>query len=126
MARKHQETKRLARERHTIRVMIGMYCRGNHGRRSGLCDECQELYDYAMQRMDMCPFHEDKPTCAKCPIHCYKPEMRQRVRQVMRYAGPRMLFAHPLLTIQHYIDEYARHELAKKGTPPPTISAGKE
>ena len=61
-----------------------------------------------MQRIDRCPYQEDKPTCAKCPIHCYKPAMRERVRQVMRYAGPRMLLYHPVLAISHYIDEMTR------------------
>lgn len=99
---------RLERERHTIRLMIEIYCRGNHHTAEALCGDCQALHAYAMQRVDKCPFQADKPTCAKCPIHCYKPDMRERVRRVMRYAGPRMLFLHPVLTVRHYIDEYAR------------------
>jgi len=96
---------RLQRERHTIRVMIEMFCRGNHHTSDGLCAECQQLHAYAMRRIDKCPFQEDKPTCAKCTVHCYKPTMRAHVRQVMRYAGPRMILAHPVLTVRHYLDE---------------------
>jgi hypothetical protein len=96
---------RLERERRTIRTMIGMYCQAQHHTQGTLCQACQELHTYAMQRIDKCPFREDKPTCAKCPIHCYKLTMREQVRQVMRYAGPRMLFRHPLLTVMHYWDE---------------------
>lgn len=98
-------TRRLNRERHTIHVMIGMYCQAHHHPNSALCEHCQELYTYAMQRIDKCPFQEKKSTCAKCPIHCYAPAMRERVRQVMRYVGPRMLFRHPLLTVMHFWDE---------------------
>jgi predicted amidophosphoribosyltransferase len=102
MARNHD---RLNRERHTVRVMIGLACRGKHHHVRELCPECQELLDYAMQRIDRCPYHENKPTCARCPIHCYRPEMRERIRQVMRYAGPRMLLFYPTLALRHYLDE---------------------
>jgi len=88
--------------------MIDIYCRGRHHPAEALCAECQELSAYALQRIDRCPYQEDKPTCAKCPIHCYKPAMREQVRQVMRYAGPRMLLYHPLLAISHYVDEMTR------------------
>jgi hypothetical protein len=98
---------RLERERYTIQVMINIFCRGNHHTSDAVCVECQQLYSYAMQRVDKCPYQDDKPTCAKCPIHCYKPEMREQIRQVMRYAGPRMFLFHPLLTIRHYMDEIA-------------------
>lgn len=96
---------RLAREKRTLLAMIEIYCRGNHGSNPILCEECQELYQYGLQRIDRCPFGAGKPTCAKCPIHCYNPTMRARVRQVMRFSGPRMIIFHPLLTLQHYIDE---------------------
>jgi hypothetical protein len=96
---------RLDREQRTIRAMIDIYCRGVHNRAEGLCAECRQLLDYAIQRIDRCPFKENKPACAKCTVHCYKPEMREEIRKVMRYAGPRMLLSHPILTAMHYIDE---------------------
>lgn len=99
---------RLGRERQTIRAMIGIYCRGHHtaedGAADGLCADCRELIDYAMKRLDRCPFGENKTTCARCTIHCYKPVMRQRIREVMRYAGPRMIAHHPILSVLHKID----------------------
>ncbi len=95
---------RLDRERRTIQVMIQLYCQGNHRANGELCPECQQLAAYAMQRLEKCPFQADKPTCAKCPIHCYKPAMRQQVRQVMRFAGPRMMLRHPVLAILHTLD----------------------
>lgn len=95
--------RRVQRERRTIAVMIEMYCRRHH---IGvpLCSECRELHDYAMMRIDKCPYCFEKPTCANCPIHCYKKDMRAQVKVVMRYAGPRMLLRHPILAILHQID----------------------
>lgn len=95
---------RLARELATIRAMVRIFCRDTHARRRGLCTECQALMDYATRRVDRCVFGEDKPTCANCKVHCYNAEMRERVRTVMRHAGPRMLLRHPILAIAHLID----------------------
>jgi hypothetical protein len=95
---------RLDRERHTIQTMIEIYCLNHHHPADRLCPECAQLTSYALQRVERCPFKPNKPTCAGCTIHCYKPEMRQQVRVVMRYAGPRMLATHPLLAVAHLID----------------------
>jgi hypothetical protein len=100
---------RMARELRTIDAMIRLYCRDQHRPVDGrgaqaLCAECQELLDYARARLERCPFQEDKTTCAKCPVHCYRPAMRERIRVVMRYAGPRMLLRHPLLAVRHLLD----------------------
>ncbi len=102
------KTDRLERERQTVRHMIEIYCRKNHpAERPGLqlCPACQQLADYAMQRIERCPFKANKPTCARCTVHCYKPAMREQVRQVMRFSGPRMLLYHPVLAIAHLLDE---------------------
>ncbi len=98
---------RIERERKTIRALIGLYCRDNHGG-TALCAECQELENYALARLDRCPFGKEKPTCANCPIHCYKPDMKERVRKVMRYAGPRILFHHPILALLHMLDGFRK------------------
>jgi hypothetical protein len=104
MAELPASQQRLAREKKTIASMIALYCRGHHGPREGLCDDCAALENYAFCRLDRCPFGPQKPTCAKCPIHCYKPQMRTRVHEVMRYAGPRMLVRHPVLSVLHQLD----------------------
>jgi YbgA-like uncharacterized protein len=95
---------RLARELATILAMVRIYCRDLHATRAELCDECRPLMDYATRRLDRCVFGEEKPTCANCKVHCYNAEMRERIRTVMRYAGPRMLWRHPVLAIVHLID----------------------
>jgi hypothetical protein len=92
--------------------MIELYCRRHHHPAETLCPECQHLVDYAMQRIDRCPFKENKPTCANCTVHCYKFAIRQQVRQVMRYAGPRMLVYHPILALMHFVDGAAEKKQA--------------
>jgi hypothetical protein len=101
------ENRRLAREKNTIRAMVEIFCRGNHPAAGGrLCAECETLLDYAFARLDRCPFGAEKPPCAKCTVHCYKPSLRERVKTVMRYAGPRMLWKHPILSLLHQIDSF--------------------
>jgi len=95
---------RLARERRTIEAMIAIYCREHHRHGSGLCDECATLRAYADRRLDLCPYGPDKPTCVNCSAHCYQPRMRENVKDVMRYAGPRMLKRHPILAVRHLLD----------------------
>ncbi len=96
---------RRAREFKTIVAMLRMYCRAHHGSKAApLCDNCIGLHDYARRRLERCVFGEAKPTCADCAVHCYKAAMREGVRQVMRWAGPRMLWRHPVLAIRHLID----------------------
>ena len=73
-------------------------------RTTGLCAECAALMDYATRRLDRCVFGDDKPTCANCKVHCYSKSMRERVREVMRYAGPRMVWRHPVLALAHLRD----------------------
>lgn len=81
--------------------MTSIYCRAHHAPPSAPCPECRALLTYALRRIDRCPFGAEKPTCARCPIHCYKPDMREAVRRVMRYAGPRMIWRHPILSLCH-------------------------
>ena len=91
-----------AREKATVETMIGMYCRGNHGTSGVLCDGCAELRDYAFSRIDGCPLGEGKLRCDKCQVHCYRPDMRERIRTVMRYSGPRMVL-HPVMALRHFL-----------------------
>jgi len=98
---------RRAREVKTIEAMVRLYCVGQGHHREGsaeLCTECGALFDYAARRTERCVFGDAKPTCANCLVHCYTAEMRERVRVVMRWAGPRMLFRHPILAIRHKLD----------------------
>lgn len=96
---------RIEREKKTVSLMIGMFCRHNHQSADFLCDECLRLAEYAEKRAQNCRFGNQKPVCARCPVHCYKPEMRENIRKVMRYSGPRMMTRHPYLAIMHFVDK---------------------
>lgn len=69
------------REKEVVSLMIKIYCRKNHKTKT-LCPECAALESYARQRSESCPFMETKTFCSNCRIHCYKPEMREKIRQV--------------------------------------------
>ena len=111
---------RIERERKTIDAMIRLFCRDRHGSRD-LCPSCEDLLDYSRKRLEACPYGEGKPTCTRCPVHCYKPEMREQIREVMRYSGPRMMWKHPVLAAFHLID--SRRKAPKR--PAPKGRAGK-
>ncbi len=89
--------------------MTTIYCADRHGRHiSGLCHRCAGLMSYAEKRLLKCPYGQSKPTCAKCPVHCYKKQPRESIRQVMRYAGPRMVWRHPWRALVHKADNWRR------------------
>ncbi len=97
---------RIEREMLTVSRMIAMYCRWHHRRPDGsLCDDCRSLLDYAGQRLRHCPKGNAKSSCRRCDIPCYSPAYRDRIRAVMRYAGPRMLFRRPLSALRHFLSE---------------------
>jgi hypothetical protein len=100
--------KRLAREWQTIAAMVGCYCQHHHDTKATLCPKCRELLDYAAVRLERCRFGVEKPVCVKCPVHCYQRDRREQVRAVMRYAGPRMLWRHPILSLRHWFDGFCR------------------
>lgn len=100
--------KRLNREQLTVEKMIDIYCRKNHGLLETRCPECEDLLAFAREKIQRCPFGENKPVCAKCEIHCYKQEMKEAIKKVMRFSGPRMIVKHPLLTLLHIKDSQRR------------------
>lgn len=96
------------REKRMVSEMIALFCRKRHGSRVGeLCEECAELDAYARSRSDRCPFMETKTFCSNCRVHCYRPEMREKIREVMRFSGPRMIFHHPVAAIRHVVETRA-------------------
>lgn len=101
---KHTEKKR-QKEQRIVQEMIYLYCRKNHEgydrKHKKLCRQCLELASYAEQKTGRCPFMGQKTFCSNCKVHCYSPAMRNRIREVMRFSGPRMLLHHPLLAIWH-------------------------
>ena len=96
---------RIEREKRTVGIMVKMYCDHNHDKNGSLCSECNELTEFANDRINRCVFQEDKPVCSECQIHCYRLDMREKIKTVMRFAGPRMIFLHPIIGIRHLIDK---------------------
>ena len=115
-----------AEEAEMVSQMIALWCRAHHtgdapaasgtngtddlantvrlGHRDvRLCPDCAELRAYALARIKHCPHMDTKTFCSACPTHCYKPEMRERIREVMRWSGPRMLRYRPIPAIKHAI-----------------------
>ncbi len=94
---------KLSTEALTLEAMVALACRrGRHGPEVP-CPACRDLLDYALGRLVVCPYGQAKPTCLHCPIHCYAPDRRAAIRQVMRNAGPWMLFSHPWLSLRHFL-----------------------
>lgn len=93
---------RIEREKRVVARMVQLYCRHKLGL-AELPDEYRELVGYAHVRLGRCKFGEDKPACKRCPVHCYKPAMREKIRAVMRWAGPRMIFYDPVAAIRHLL-----------------------
>jgi hypothetical protein len=96
---------RIEREKRTIEAMLQIYCKDLHDGNGSLCGECSQLLDYAWRRLAGCPFREAKPACNHCQVHCYSKDKRRKVQAVMRYAGPRMMYRHPYLSLRHLLDK---------------------
>ncbi|BAJ03940.1 nitrous oxide-stimulated promoter family protein [Shewanella violacea] len=96
---------KLLREYQTIAAMVEIYCKAHKhdAKPMSACPECLEFLAYAHTKLDRCPYGQDKPSCKKCPVHCYKPQMKDKAREIMVFAGPKMLFPHPIMAIRHLL-----------------------
>lgn len=90
-------------EKQMVSRMIALYCKKNHKTKTGLCHECRQLQEYAKARSEKCPFMESKTFCSNCKVHCYRSDMREKIREVMKFSGKYMLFISPMKTISHLI-----------------------
>lgn len=96
----------LREEAQTLKAMVGLYCgekHGTSGRPGECCPACEAFLAYALKRLASCPYGAEKPVCAKCRIHCYRAGEKAFAREVMRHAGPRLLLAHPVLSLRHLV-----------------------
>jgi hypothetical protein len=100
--------RRIIREEKTLKAMVSIYCRDHHKPSAHLCEECSELLHYSCRQLEKCPFQETKTTCGNCRIHCYNPRMREKIRNIMGYSGPRMAYRHPLLALLHFFDGFRK------------------
>jgi len=112
-SREHDIGPKIEKEKETVEKMIRLYCEKKHDSKENLCTDCQNLLEYSHHRLEQCQFQEDKPTCRKCPVHCYRPTKRDEIRRVMRFSGPRLALRAPIDWIRHQIhdrDDYEEKE----------------
>jgi|SRR5574344_259920 hypothetical protein len=91
-------------DKRVLRTMTVFYCKHRHGSDS-LCCECRSLIEYCNSKVEKCPFGTRKRSCKVCKVHCYDSEHREKIREVMRYSGPRFLLYHPIMAIRHLLKE---------------------
>lgn len=96
----------IEREIRTVDTMIDLYSLNHQG--FEINNECIGLKEYVHERILNCPYQENKPVCRKCTIHCYELSMRSKIKKVMRYSGPRMIFHKPKLAIYHLIHTFRK------------------
>ena len=99
---------KIEEEKEIVKTMIELYCKNHHSPSHLLCDECQCLLEYSQQQLENCLFGEEKPFCSKCPVHCYRSDMREKIREVMRYAGPRMIFTDASMALRHLLARFRK------------------
>lgn len=88
-------------EKKTVGGMIVRFCKKKHGQKGAPCASCRELIAYTAAQSDLCPYMETKTFCSNCKTPCYRPDMRERIREVMRYSGPRMIFYDPVMAVKY-------------------------
>jgi len=93
---------RREREIETVETMIRMFCIVKH-KTGNLCQSCEKLVTYTKIKQEHCPFGESKPVCSQCQVHCYQQKEREEIKEIMRFAGPRMIFRHPVMAVDHII-----------------------
>ena len=96
---------RIEREKRTVGIMVKLYCDRHHDIIYSECNDCNKLTEFAKDRINKCVFQNNKPVCSECQIHCYRQDMRDKIKTVMRYVGPRMIIRHPIIGIRHLIDK---------------------
>ena len=98
----------LAREQDSISKMIAIYCNKQHNSSHKLCEECKNISEYASKCISLCQYGANKPVCGKCPSNCFRGDMYGKMVKIMRFAGPHMLYKHPILTARHILDAFRK------------------
>lgn len=93
---------RIEQEKQVVTAMIGVYCRKKHKSKT-LCPDCEALNAYASKRLSCCKYGENKSFCSACKTHCYAPQYKVKIKEVMRFSGPWMLLYHPIMAIKHLL-----------------------
>ncbi|MBN2536073.1 MAG: nitrous oxide-stimulated promoter family protein [Spirochaetales bacterium] len=91
----------LKNEKKTVKAMINIYCSAHHNQKNGLCSVCQGIFEYAESKIDCCKFKSRDLVCSECKVHCFRPEIREKIREIMKYSGPKMIWRHPVLALRY-------------------------
>lgn len=94
---------RIEKEKNIVQLMIKLYCDKKHKHRNEICNECQKLLNYAHEKLKYCKHGEKKSSCKKCIVQCYRQEMKERIKEVMKFSGPRMILYRPFEFFRHII-----------------------
>lgn len=94
---------KIKKEKEMVLFMITLFCYKKHKTSASLCENCNSLVSYAYERIEHCPFMKTKTFCSNCKTHCYNTSMREKIKEVMAFSGPRMLLYHPLTALSHLI-----------------------
>lgn len=86
---------RIEKDKRMLLWMVHLYCDYNHSKDGKLCEGCSRLIHYSYQRISKCSYGEKKTSCRRCKTPCYNPFMKRKIKAVMRFSGPRVLFHHP-------------------------------
>ena len=108
------EPKIIEREKRMVDAMVIIYCRAHHVYSGAPCVKCAELGVYAKNRLENCRYQENKPVCGRCGLTCYNSQNKDLAETVFNYAGPRMMFQHPLMGLQHFLDAFRNNDQLKK------------
>jgi hypothetical protein len=115
MAHMEAVTRHQKKDIRLIGKFVEVYCVGEHcgaerspvalpadmGERN-LCPECADFLHYAITKRLKCPLESEKPSCKHCRIHCYDRPRREKVREIMSYAGRRLMLRGRLDYVWHY------------------------
>lgn len=108
-------TRRQKKDIRLIGKFVEVYCAGKQhdaeparvplpagmGERT-LCPECAAFLEYAIRKRLNCPLEAEKPTCKHCRIHCYDKPHCEKVREIMAYAGRKLMMRGRLDYLWHY------------------------
>ena len=82
-----------------------------------LCAECQSLLRHAVAKRARCPL-EPKPACRVCPVHCYAPKMREKIRKVMAFSGRHLMLRGHLHLLFHFLPRAPKNIGYREGCEP--------
>jgi hypothetical protein len=107
---KNSGPKIIEREKKMVNAMVLIYCIDHHSYCNAPCTKCYSFGEYSKKRLEMCHYREKKPVCGRCGLICYNPYYKNYAEKCFNYAGPRMMFQHPKLGLQHLFDSFRNNK----------------